>query len=206
MRFENVLALSPHTDDVELGAGATLSRFAEEGSNIHFVSFSHPGETLREECREAIRVLAGDRDFSFQLEDFRRRHFLEHRQKILQWLHDYRKHVFEPDLVLTPSTFDLHQDHQVVTAEAQRAFKNVTIFGYILRWNCRSVREDVKVPLHQRHINAKLKALKCYASQEGKPYFNSRLHRSEAYVRGLNTKHHLAESFQLINLSYPDVK
>ena len=36
----NILALSPHTDDAELGAGGTLARFAEEGHTVTVVAFS----------------------------------------------------------------------------------------------------------------------------------------------------------------------
>ena len=31
---KRVLALSPHTDDVELGCGGTLARWAEEGTDV----------------------------------------------------------------------------------------------------------------------------------------------------------------------------
>ncbi len=38
--LQNVLILSPHTDDAELGAGGTIARFVEEGKKIHYIAFS----------------------------------------------------------------------------------------------------------------------------------------------------------------------
>ena len=38
--FKTVLALSPHTDDAEFGAGGTLARWIEEGKEIFYVAFS----------------------------------------------------------------------------------------------------------------------------------------------------------------------
>lgn len=204
MKYERVLALSPHTDDIELGAGATLSRLAEEGAEIQFITFSAPDDRLRSECHKATVRLMKKLSITLEILDYPRRHFPEHRQDILQTLWDYRENGFNPTLILTPSTFDLHQDHQVITDEGQRAFKNASIYGYILRWNCRSVREDVKVPIETRHMDRKIHALSAYESQKGRSYFDPIYQRSEAYVRGLNTASHLAESFELINLTHQE--
>ena len=38
--FENMVVLSPHTDDAELGCGGILDKFSRKGSNIHFIAFS----------------------------------------------------------------------------------------------------------------------------------------------------------------------
>ena len=201
MRYKKVLALSPHTDDVELGAGATLARLAEAGADIHFVAFSTPGPVLRNEMSRAIHELVKHHDIQSPetVLAFPRRQFPEHRQAILQWMIDHRDDI-DPDLVLVPCSYDTHQDHQTVTAEALRAFKNVTIYGYILRWNCRSFHEDVRVQLKRKHLIRKMKALAEYKSQAKRPYFDAPFHANQAYVRGLGLDSHLAESFELINL------
>ena len=132
--------------------------------------------------------------------DFPRRRFPEFRQEILQWLYDY-KAEFKPDLVLAPCSYDLHQDHQTILAEAVRAYKHVTIYGYILRWNCRSFREDVRVPITGEHMVRKLNALAQYKSQASRSrYFDPEFHNGEAYVRGLDADSHLAEAFELLGL------
>ncbi len=53
----NILVLSPHTDDGELGAGGTIARFLEEGSDVHYVAFSAPRPELKEECIRSLKML-----------------------------------------------------------------------------------------------------------------------------------------------------
>lgn len=205
MNYKKVLALSPHTDDVELGAGATMARLAEDGAHIQTVAFSAPGDTLKSEMSTALFMLMGNTPAFTPpiILDFPRRQFPRNRQQILQWLWDYRAE-FDPDLVLVPCSTDQHQDHQVIRAEAMRVFKNVTMFGYILHWNCQTIIENVLVPIQKRHLEAKINALNCYASQGDRRYFDPEFHRAEAYTRGLAVDSHLAESFELIHLVHDE--
>ena len=64
--IRRVLAISTHTDDVELGAGGTVARWIEEGKEVFYVAFSIaeesvpeglPKDILEQEVREATRVL-----------------------------------------------------------------------------------------------------------------------------------------------------
>ena len=43
-RYSRVLALGAHTDDIELGCGAFLSRLAREGADIAVMAFSRAEE------------------------------------------------------------------------------------------------------------------------------------------------------------------
>ena len=43
---KKILFLAPHTDDVELGCGATLARCLEEGANVHVAVFSTASASL----------------------------------------------------------------------------------------------------------------------------------------------------------------
>jgi len=61
-----VLAPSPHTDDAELGAGATIARWVEEGKEIFYVALSTarksipqglPADTMETEVRQATKAL-----------------------------------------------------------------------------------------------------------------------------------------------------
>lgn len=206
MNFKRVLALSPHTDDAELGAGGTLARLLEEGAEVHYVAFSAPRPELKEECEQALKMLKGpDNGAHIHILDYERRTFPQHRQEILQYLYDFNnKH--HPDLVLTPCTYDAHQDHQTVTNEALRCFKSSTIFGYILRWNCRTIKEDVNISIQEHHLQAKIAAISQYFSQlkKRRPYFCPDYHRFEAYVRGVDSPSRYAEAFELIKLVLPN--
>ena len=45
------------------------------------------------------------------------------------------KRELQPDLVVTPTTDDIHQDHSVVSIESKQAFKATSILGYEVPWN-----------------------------------------------------------------------
>ena len=136
-----ILVLAPHTDDGELGAGGYIHQSIESGASVIYVAFSDckdsipdgfEKDTLFKECEKATKIL-GINDV--RIFDFPVRRFSEKRQQILDKLIEL-KNELNPDEILTPSTFDIHQDHHVVTSEAIRAFKNRTILGYELPWNC----------------------------------------------------------------------
>ena len=60
--FNQILVLSPHTDDGEIGAGGTIARFVDAGKEIYYVAFSSceasvpkgfPKDVLKIECKKA---------------------------------------------------------------------------------------------------------------------------------------------------------
>jgi LmbE family N-acetylglucosaminyl deacetylase len=200
--FETVFILSPHTDDGELGAGGTISRLVRNGSKVHYLAFSAPSLMLKNEVGEALKSFkTEDNGVNLHLYNLERRIFPKSRQHILQILYDMDKE-YNPDLVITPSTYDLHQDHETITNEAKRVFKKSTIFGYILRWNCQTVKEDVVIPISKDNLNDKIRALGSYHSQINKKYFDPSFHINEAKVRGFNQGGY-AESFEMIRLILP---
>ena len=63
MFFKKVLAISPHTDDIELACGASIARFVTEDVEVHYIALSDCHDTLigtpfkdyelAEECRKS---------------------------------------------------------------------------------------------------------------------------------------------------------
>ncbi len=196
--FRKGLVLSPHTDDGELGAGATIARFLEEGAEFHYLAFCAPMEQLRDECLRSLEVLGVEKK-NVSILDVPRRYFPQHRQEILQTLYDLNeKECF--DIIFTPSTKDLHQDHGVVTREALRIFKQSTILGYELPWNHIDFTENCFVAIEESHLNKKLAALEQYESQHKHHYFSPEYVRSLAVTRGGQIATRYAESYELIKL------
>ena len=122
-----------HTDDAELGCGGTIAKLVERGWSVHVIYFSAVAErypSLANEAAASGKIMG----VTHEILGFYTRQFPRDRQEILQVLCDHsRLHSYE--LVFTPATTDLHQDHGVVTAEALRAFRNCTLLGYELPWN-----------------------------------------------------------------------
>ena len=200
-----VLVLAPHTDDAELGAGASLARWAEEGHDIPYVAFSacessvpegFARNVLREEVVAATGCL-GLKPDNVQVLDFEVRHFGRDRQEILQTLVDLNRAV-EPGLVLLPSPDDLHQDHQVVGLEGLRAFKRRSVLAYEIAWNNLAFRTTAFVPVQERHVEAKLGALECYRSQGARPYAAPDFLRSQVRFHGVQAGVTFAETFDVL--------
>lgn len=203
MNFKNILVLAPHTDDGELGAGSFIAKLSVQGANIKYVAFSSaaeslpegfPKDTLVKEVKLATSVL-GISDIA--IKNYPVRNFDLHRQEILDDLIKIRKEN-NFDLVLIPSTSDVHQDHQVIMQEGIRAFKNTTILGYELIWNSFDFKNHLYVKLDEADIMAKVNALQKYASQAHRPYMSEEFVRSLAYTRGLQVNHKYAECFEVI--------
>lgn len=192
--YENALVLSPHTDDGELATGGTIKRLIEAGSNLYFVAFSAWRSVLKSECRSSLETLGVK---EYEILNFPRRHFPEKRQEILQYLYDLNQER-NFDLVLTPSTNDLHQDHQTVTREALRAFKHSSVLGYELPWNLIEFRENGFVELNREHVDAKIKALWCYKTQLERPYFDKEYLIGLMRSRGLHVGVKYAEAYEVI--------
>jgi len=195
--YDNVLVLSPHTDDAELGAGGTLSKLKRGGANITIFGFSAPRDVNRAEFKASTDVLNIE---SVEIFDFETRMFPSSRQDILQLLYDYGQE-HSPDLVLTPSSNDLHQDHQVVTEEAMRAFKSSTILGYELPWNNIHFDQNCFIELNDIDLEMKLKMLSKYESQIGRRnYFEEDYLRGLVRTRGVQIEAQFAEGFETIRL------
>lgn len=190
-----VLALSPHTDDAELGAGGTLHKLRENGTEITIFGFSAPLERNRTEFKNSAEVLSPQQ---IEIFDFETRRFLQDRQDILQLLYDYNEE-YSPDVVLTPSTNDLHQDHQVVTEEAMRAFKDCTLLGYELPWNNIHFDQNGFIELNEKNVSMKIEMLRKYESQIGRrDYFEEDYLRGLLRTRGVQIGSQYAEGFEVI--------
>jgi LmbE family N-acetylglucosaminyl deacetylase len=204
-QFQKVLVLAPHTDDGELGCGATIHKLSAEGAEVFYVAFSictrslpehlHP-MTLAEEVKKATELLGVKRK-NLILYDYDVRHFPAIRQTILEEMVALEKQI-KPDLVLMPCSTDIHQDHQTVYAEGLRAFKRTTILGYELPWNNLSFTTNTFVTLNENNVQQKINALNEYESQKSRSYLNADFIRSLAKTRGVQIAADYAEAFELI--------
>ena len=203
--------MAPHTDDAELGCGATIVKLIEQGTDVHIAVFSTAEESLppgsaptrlRDEFLEAIRVLgvpeANARVFNYPV-----RHLSYHRQSVLEQLVALRKEL-QPDAVFVPSGSDFHQDHQVLHFESVRAFKDRTIWGYELPWNQVSFSAQAFVCLEKKHLDRKWLALQSYKSQLElyRQYFSWEFTESLARVRGTQISVEYAEAFEIVRLRW----
>lgn len=205
LKNRRILVLAPHTDDGELGCGATIARAQEEGAMIYYAAFStadesvpegFPRNQLEKEVRKATRILKIKAE-NLLVYKYEVRKLNYVRQEILEELIRIRSRIL-PDLVFMPSLRDIHQDHQVIAAEGLRAFKTSSMLGYELIWNNRTFDTDCFIPVEEKHVNLKITALQAYVTQEGKSYVDPDFIRSMAKVRGTQIGVDFAEAFEVI--------
>ena len=91
-KFNKALILAPHTDDGELGCGASIVKLIKEGTKVHYAAFSSceesvpsgfPKDVLKFEMKKATNVL-GIKKENVKLFFYPVRRFSEHRQDILE--------------------------------------------------------------------------------------------------------------------------
>jgi LmbE family N-acetylglucosaminyl deacetylase len=202
-----VLILAPHTDDGELGCGGTISKLITSGDEVFYVVFSTCSrslpkglapDTLAKEVLEATGILGIPKE-NVILFDYDVRTFGTYRQEILEDLIKLRKEI-QPTVVFLPSPTDIHQDHEVITKEGIRAFKESNIYGYEMPWNNFSFNTRSFTKLTEEQLETKIKALKAYKSQSHRPYFNDRFIRSLAYTRGVQIGSEFAEAFEVVRM------
>jgi len=200
-----VAVLAPHTDDGELGCGATVSKLIHLGHEVHYVAFctcnenlpdGYPNGTLEAELHKALNVL-GVKQSNRHVYDFTVRRLSYNRQEVLDKLVAFDRKV-GPNVVFAPSVSDLHQDHSTVAQEAFRAFKTKTLLAYELPWNNIEFNSNCLVKIDEANLRDKVSSLLCYKSQQKRPYMSEEFVRSLARVRGATIGTTYAEAFTLL--------
>jgi LmbE family N-acetylglucosaminyl deacetylase len=204
-----ILVIAAHADDGHVAVGGTISRLIEEKVRIFYIVFSlaeesvpegFPKDILEKECKESSKYL-GIKEKDIIIYKYPVRRLTEHRQEILDKLIDVKNQI-QPNIIFAPSTCDIHQDHEVVSAESIRAFrKDTNIYGYDFPWNILyEGKLNLFYELSEKHINNKVKALSFYESQLVKHYncLNENYIKALAIERGHRIGKEYAEAFETI--------
>ncbi len=189
--LKKILVLAPHTDDGEFGCGGAIAKFIEEKKKVFYVAFSSAEKSvpkgmsknvLKKELKKAAKVL-GIPEKNLILLNYPVRDFPAHRQEILEDMLKIGEKI-KPDLVLLPCSHDTHQDHQVIAQEGFRAFKTTSMLGYEISWNNLSFNTEAFILLKPKHLQKKLRAIRCYKSQSKRAYASEEFIKSLATTRG----------------------
>lgn len=201
-----ILVLAPHCDD-ELHCGGLLARLAAPtslhgtyGSHVRVLAFTNCMRAdLTKEWERALDILGPTEGLGRSHMLLTVRRFAEYRQYIRDAM-VRELEEFKPDMVLCPSSTDLHQDHAVVYEEAMRIFRNARLLlGYECPANQRVSRVNVFVELTEEHLATKLKAEACYESQQHRLTIGL---TNLASVRGMQCRCEsgLAEGYELLSM------
>lgn len=207
----NILALSPHTDDIELNAGASIARWTEEGHCIDIVAFSKGNDLSgahRHEFESSMKILGVRK---YKLMDFECRTLEKSRQQIIDYLLANYIRVDKYEVILCPASWDYHQDHKTVydvtmnlfmfmigrnnvskTADLRvlgySSFRNQCQEGMLKYFNCVSFW----------HLSKKMSAIESYKTQKDRKYTSEKVVMGVAQVTGSMCGCEYAEGFELI--------
>jgi LmbE family N-acetylglucosaminyl deacetylase len=209
----SVLFVGAHCDDIELLAGGLWSRVCRTGTRVGVLVFSdHRGvldpddaARARAEFRTNIEWLSARTknvvaDHTDVLLSACSGAFQAERGRIYSALEAIRN---DYELVVTHPFHDTNQDHQQVAQEAARVFKaHATVLaGEFPNNDLGDGRLEVYVPLEPEDVDAKIRLVSTYASQQfgGRPYLDENVIRALATLRGSQVRASAAEAFFVLS-------
>jgi LmbE family N-acetylglucosaminyl deacetylase len=189
-----VLAIGAHADDIELGCGGTILRLAREVPQLDltWVVLSAAG-TRRDEAQAGAQAFGATTVEVQSFEDA----FLRYGRDVKDYFETLKR--VEPDLVLTHTDNDRHQDHRLVCELTWNTFRDHLILEYeIPKYDGDLGTPNAFVPLEEELAARKVEGLLgSFASQAGKPWFDESLFRALMRLRGMECRSPsgLAEAF-----------
>ena len=199
---KRVLFLGAHPDDIELGAGALIHNIRGQSEILcATLSDNQKNPMLKnvvEEHRASMSVLGVPEDHDL-IETFETRKFPNLRQEVLEYLLKLRRE-FKPQIIFCHSRNDIHQDHNVVTEEALRAYRGLTLLGFDVVRSSYNFFPHFLVEVTEEDVEKKLEALSQYKTYHGKYYFDSTLLRATMVRHGTLAERDFAEGFDILRI------
>ena len=209
--YKTVLAISPHTDDVELSCGGSVAELIAHGCRVYYVGLSDcqetlkntrfPLDTLAKECKTALKIL-GVKKGNISIFQHKNRFYCEEPKKIFETLEKLRESI-RPDLVLIPDVSQTHQDHKTVAEQAISVFRRKTsILSYEQPWNDLQFTPNFFIKLSEKSLSLKMKAIKAYRTQFAfkRGYLSKEFIYGLAATRGTQIDAQYAEGFRVVKL------
>jgi LmbE family N-acetylglucosaminyl deacetylase len=187
----SILCLGAHSDDIEIGAGATLLSLMARGVrlDVHWCVLSGVGEREREARNSAADFLSEAASAKVEVMSFRDGFFPEQGESIKSWFETLNACV-KPDLILTHRRDDAHQDHRTVCRLTWNTFRDHFILEYeIPKWDGDLGQPNVYLPISESVLRRKLDLLDAhFGSQRSKQWFDAETFRGLARLRGMECR------------------
>lgn len=182
-----LLCLGAHCDDIELGAGGTLLRLLAAGqlSAVRWVVLAATDERAREAEACAAHFLARAPAAEVTVHRYPDGRLAQAYEAIKADFEALK--AFEPDLILTHYSHDLHQDHRLVSDLTWNTFRNHLIWEYeILKYDGDLGNPTCFVALSAAELARKVELLLAgFPSQAGKHWFDAEALRALPRLRGV---------------------
>jgi LmbE family N-acetylglucosaminyl deacetylase len=197
-----VLCIGAHSDDIEIGAGATILGWIAAGVRLEvdWVVLSAADRRADEARASATEFLDGAASVRLDIGSFRDGYFPVERAAIKDAFEALRGRV-EPDVILTHHADDAHQDHRIAAELTRNTFRDHLTLAYeIPKWDGDLGRPQVYVPASAAVMTRKIALLeRHFASQRAKDWFDEETFRGLARLRGMECRapERYAEAFHV---------
>jgi LmbE family N-acetylglucosaminyl deacetylase len=195
-----ILCLGAHSDDIEIGCGATLLKLLRErpGSSVDWVVFSATPAREKEARASAADFLATAGTHNVVVKHFRESYFPYVATELKDSFEEL-KQASNPDLIFSHFKQDAHQDHRLVADLTWNTFRNHLVLEYeIAKYEGDLAHPNVFVPLDfavaQRKVDL---LLRHFESQAGRSWFRADTFHGLMSIRGVecNAPDGRAEAF-----------
>jgi LmbE family N-acetylglucosaminyl deacetylase len=196
----HILCLGAHSDDIEIGCGATLLTLRERYPRAGFtwVVFSASGERAAEARASAAQFLPAAPASALELLEFQDGYFPFVGAAIKDYFEGLKQRV-APDLIFTHYRDDRHQDHRLIHDLTWNTFREHTILEYeIAKYDGDLGQPNVFVHLDEAVCRRKLDILmRAFQTQASRPWFKEDTFWALLRLRGLESRapQGLAEAF-----------
>ena len=186
-----VLCLGAHSDDIEIGCGATMLSLAARRPRPEFrwVVWSAAGTREREAIRGAGKFLGSAAAEAVRVHAFRDGYFPAQFAEIKEAFESIARD-FRPDIIFTHARDDRHQDHRVVSDLTWNTFRRQLILEYeIPKWDGDLGRPNLYVPVSKATAGRKTRALlSVFGTQRSKDWFSEETFLGLMRLRGMECR------------------
>jgi LmbE family N-acetylglucosaminyl deacetylase len=183
-----VLALGSHSDDIEIGCGATLLALtrAQPKLEVTWVVLGAQG-VREEEARASASVFLESAGKADVVVHGFRDGFFPYVGAQVKDLFEELKALVQPDIIFTHARQDLHQDHRLVCELTWNTWRDHLILEYeIPKYDGDLGTPNVFVPVSEELAREKAElVLKLFGSQRAKHWFDEGLFLGLMRVRGM---------------------
>jgi LmbE family N-acetylglucosaminyl deacetylase len=187
----SVLCLGAHSDDIEIGVGATLLSLMGRGIrlDVHWCVLSSGSEREREARASAADFLSRATSAVIEVMSFRDGFFPQQGEEIKSWFESLKERV-APDVIFTHRRDDAHQDHREVSRLTWNTFRDHCILEYeIPKWDGDIGQPNLYVPVPAGALQRKIDLLiSHFGSQRSKQWFDAETFLGLARLRGMECR------------------
>ena len=201
--MDNILCISAHPDDIELGMGGSISRFVEEKKEINIIICFYHDENRKEETYNALKILGIQKNNIYFLNK------TNNNRELIKQL-DQIVLKIKPNNIFTHFNGDSHQEHKIVTDISISSTRNIDC--NIFMWEntfpgaitYKFFKPNFYIKLNNNYIQKKINSFREHKSQTNK--YNTKkitdFLKIKSQFWGYHCNSSNAESFIQIQSSY----